>query len=158
VRKKKYLFLAIMILTGIITIQIAADDMHAEENPIPESHPIELLSSPICTECHVDESGVALKPIKTFNHSSDFIKRHRFYASQTDHLCRACHKTSFCTDCHAYKDELKPSLKYSDEPERWLPHRGDYLFQHRIDGRMDPASCFRCHGRQNNRRCKECHK
>jgi hypothetical protein len=27
----------------------------------------------------------------------------------------------------------------------------------RIDGRINPASCFPCHGRQNNERCKVCH-
>jgi len=128
------------------------------EKRIPESHPIELVEKPRCTECHTDDTGVALKPISTFIHSPDWYGRHRFYASQTSHLCNACHKASFCMDCHAYKDRLKPSEKYSGSTDRWLPHRGDYLFQHRIDGKIDPTSCFRCHGRQNNRACKRCHR
>jgi cytochrome c553 len=130
----------------------------ALERKVPDSHPIELTALPRCTECHTEDTGVALKPIATFNHSADFISGHRFYASQSSRLCNACHKVSFCTDCHAYKDELKPSDKYSGSPERWLPHRGDYLFQHRIDGRLDPTSCYRCHGTQNNRLCRQCHK
>lgn len=130
----------------------------AEELKIPKSHPVELLEAPRCTECHTDESGAALKPINAFNHSPDWYRSHRFPAAQSSGLCEACHRPSFCIDCHAYKEELKPSGKHPDSPERWLPHRGDYLFQHRIDGRIDPASCFKCHGRQNNRTCKRCHR
>jgi hypothetical protein len=29
---------------------------------------------------------------------------------------------------------------------------------HRIEGKLDPASCYRCHGRANNERCVACHK
>jgi hypothetical protein len=29
---------------------------------------------------------------------------------------------------------------------------------HRIDGKVDPASCYRCHGRTNNEKCIICHK
>jgi hypothetical protein len=39
-----------------------------------------------------------------------------------------------------------------------MPHRGDYITQHQIDGRINPAPCFRCHGRRNNERCAECHR
>jgi hypothetical protein len=39
-----------------------------------------------------------------------------------------------------------------------LPHRGDYLNQHMIDGRINPALCARCHGRTDNQRCRACHK
>lgn len=135
-----------------------SNGLFAEEKRIPESHPIELQEKPRCTECHTDDTGVALKPISSFIHGNDWIRIHRFYAAQTSQLCSACHRTSFCLDCHAYKDELKPSEKYSGSTERWMPHRGDYLFQHRIDGKIDPLSCFRCHGRQNNWVCKRCHK
>jgi len=92
------------------------------------------------------------------NHTSDFSTRHKFYAKQQKQVCDMCHTEAFCADCHANKEELKPSDKYKDSPERALPHRGDYLTQHKIDGRINPASCFPCHGRQNNERCKECHK
>jgi hypothetical protein len=151
---------SIILLAAFLMLLVAAspESISALERRIPDSHPIELTSAPRCTECHTEDTGVALKPIATFNHSADFISGHRFYASQSSRLCNACHKVSFCTDCHAYKDELKPSEKYSGSPERWLPHRGDYLFQHRIDGRLDPTSCYRCHGTQNNRLCRQCHK
>ncbi len=130
----------------------------AAEMKITGSHPIALTEKPRCTECHSADTEVGLKPIEVYNHQTDWIARHRFFASKTIQLCNACHKVSFCTDCHAYKEELKPSDKLSDSPDRWLPHRGDYLFQHRIDGRLDPTSCFRCHGRQNNAICRRCHR
>lgn len=157
--KKRFLISILILLGALISLHTASNDIWADER--------------ICTECHTDDTGTALKPKeelegkeiegiidlhKTFRHSSTFMEKHRTYASQSDRLCLACHKTSFCTDCHAYKDELKPSLKYSDRPDRSLPHRGDYIFQHRIDGKIDPTPCFRCHGRQNNKGCKVCHK
>jgi hypothetical protein len=150
-------FLCIMV--GMLTI----NNLHADEVSIPESHTYHLTDStitarPQCTECHTDDTGVALKPIGIFNHSSSFFTNHRFYASQNDKMCSACHRTSFCADCHANKEELKPSFKHTDAPERVFPHRGNYLFQHRIDARVDPTPCFRCHGRQNNRLCKGCHR
>ena len=36
-----------------------------------------------------------------------------------------------------------------DRPDRVLQHRGDYIVLHQIDGRLDPGSCFRCHGNKN---------
>jgi hypothetical protein len=114
-------------------------------------HPTEVPSPPICSDCHTDDRAA-------LNHTSDFSTRHKFYAAQKEQVCGVCHIESFCSDCHANKEELKPSDKYKDSPQLALPHRGDYLNQHKIDGRINPASCFPCHGRQNNERCKECHR
>ena len=148
----------VLIASVLISFGAVCGSLSAFERKLPASHPVELTEIPVCTECHSDDTGVALKPIAAFNHSADFIGNHRFYASQTSRLCNGCHKAAFCADCHAYKDELKPSEKYAGSPERWLPHRGDYLFQHRIDGRLDPTGCYRCHGTQNNRKCTKCHR
>jgi hypothetical protein len=123
----------------------------AQTNSIVAWHPVEVASPPICSDCHTD-GRTAL------NHTSDFGARHKFYATQNKQTCDVCHKESFCSDCHAHKEELKPSDKYKDSPEMALPHRGDYLNQHKIDGRINPASCFPCHGRQNNGRCSVCHR
>jgi len=123
----------------------------AQTASIAAWHPVEVPSQPMCSDCHTD-SRAAL------NHTSDYSTRHKFYAAQNRQTCGVCHKESFCADCHAHKEELKPSDKYKDSPERALPHRGDYLTQHKIDGRINPASCFPCHGRQNNERCQVCHR
>jgi hypothetical protein len=69
-----------------------------------------------------------------------------------------CHQTSFCNDCHATRVELKPSERHKTETYRRMPHRGNYLARHRIDGRVDPTSCFRCHGNPKTARtCSPCH-
>lgn len=114
-------------------------------------HPVELTAPPICSDCHTDWRA-------TLDHTLDFSSRHRFYAEQQSRACTLCHKESFCSDCHAHKEEIKPSDKYKDSPELTLPHRGDYLAQHQIDGRINPALCMKCHGRSNNERCVTCHK
>ncbi len=114
-------------------------------------HPMEVTAPPQCSDCHTDWRA-------SLNHTSDFAARHRFYAEQQSRTCSLCHKEAFCSDCHAHKEELKPSEKYTDSPERTLPHRGDYLNQHRIDGQINPASCMKCHGRSNNERCIACHR
>jgi len=122
---------------------------------LPTTHPEDVrktYSLPDCTECHTDSWA-------SLNHRApDFIAKHRFYATASRQACSSCHQESFCTDCHTRKDELKPSEKFSSDPQRNLPHRGDYLSQHKIDGRINPASCVKCHGRQNNVRCASCHK
>jgi hypothetical protein len=111
-----------------------------------------------CAECHEDQQKGTMKAFNAFSHTQSFVKNHRFYASSDDRLCATCHKSSFCSDCHTNKTELKPSSKYGNRPDRELPHRGSYLTLHKIEGKLDPASCYRCHGRANNGRCVACHK
>lgn len=115
-------------------------------------HPEEVQTAPLCSECH-DTWETA------YDHAGDFSRSHRFHASRDQKVCESCHRPSFCSDCHANKEELKPSDKRKDSPSwRDLPHRGDYLTRHRIDGKLNPASCFKCHGRRNDWRCRECHR
>lgn len=121
------------------------------QTSIALKHPVEVEGMPRCSDCHTDGRSA-------LDHGPDFGTRHRFFAAQQSMTCTICHVQSFCSDCHANKEELKPSDKYRDAPERFLPHQGDYLNQHKIDGKINPASCFPCHGRQNNERCKTCHR
>ena len=118
---------------------------------IAAKHPVELQTKPLCSDCHTDSRA-------SLDHRSDYIERHKFFASQQRQTCGLCHTESFCSDCHANKEEIKPSDKFKYSPERSMPHPGDYLNQHKIDGRINPASCFPCHGRANNERCKVCHR
>jgi len=113
-------------------------------------HPVEVDKPPLCSECHV-------KGYSSQDHLPDFSARHGVLARQQAFTCTICHAESFCADCHAHKEEIKPSDKYLDNPGRTAPHPGDYLTQHKIDGRIRPATCFPCHGRQNNARCRTCH-
>jgi hypothetical protein len=114
---------------------------------------------PTCTECHgTDRVASTQKTFASFNHTPAFIADHKFQANQDPNTCAACHATSFCADCHGGKTAMLPSTKLGDRPDRMSPHRGDYLTLHRIDGRVDPTSCYECHGRANNDKCTACHK
>ncbi|UCG39599.1 MAG: cytochrome C [bacterium] len=124
----------------------------------PARHPEELdRTQTDCLECHDDDLTATLKPYGTFRHSTAFLLRHGSYASQGEDLCAACHGASSCMECHATEEEIRPSVRIGNRPDRQLPHRGDYIVQHRIDGRVDPGSCIRCHGNRNDGTCAPCH-
>jgi hypothetical protein len=141
----KYVFLTALALAAAVLASCA----HTQN--MVAKHPVDVAAPAMCSDCHTDYRAA-------MNHTADYGTRHKYYAIQSKQACDICHKESFCSDCHAHKDELMPSQKYGDSPERTLPHRGDYLSQHKIDGMINPASCFPCHGRQNNERCLACHR
>ena len=137
----------LMLLSALSVIIYAC----AGTQSIAVKHPVEVTGLPVCSECHTDYRAA-------MNHTDDFYTRHKLHAAQGKGKCLVCHKESFCSDCHANIEELKPSDKYKDSPQLLLPHRGDYVNQHKIDGRINPAKCFTCHGRSNNERCKVCNR
>ena len=138
-----------LLLLPVLVLTLYALDGTAET---AMKHPVEVEAPALCSPCHQDWRAA-------MDHTAELGKiRHKFMAAQNKESCGVCHVESFCSDCHAHKEFLKPSDKYKDSPERDLPHRGDYLNQHKIDGRINPASCMKCHGRQNNERCKTCHR
>jgi hypothetical protein len=145
---------------GAVLIALFVGCSAVSQTPsVPPKHPEELPAGRVdCLECHSDVSTGALKPYGTLRHSRVFIDSHGTYARQGQNLCSACHAPVFCQTCHARKDEMKPNVKMGDRPDRMAPHRGDYLVTHRIDGRLDPGSCFRCHGNKSNAQCRQCHK
>ena len=141
--------LLLLLLLPVLVLALYAPAATAES---AMKHPTEVEVPALCSTCHQDWRGA-------LDHTAEFGKfRHRFMAQQYGDSCKVCHVESFCSDCHAHREFLKPSDKFKDSPERDLPHRGDYINQHKIDGRVDPTSCMKCHGRQNNERCKTCHK
>jgi hypothetical protein len=126
---------------------------------VPPKHPEELPTGRVnCLECHENVSTGAMKPYATFRHSQVFISSHGIYARQGQNLCASCHAPAFCQACHAGKEEIKPNVKMGDRPDRVSPHRGDYTVTHRMDARLDPGSCFRCHGNKNDAKCRQCHR
>lgn len=125
---------------------------------MPLVHPPEALGAgnPRCTECH--KEGEKDFPYRRYDHTALFVTAHRMDAYQSEQVCDMCHSTSFCNDCHVTRSELKPPVKNPTAPARRLPHRGDFLARHRIDGRIDPTSCFRCHGSpKSSKLCVPCH-
>lgn len=149
--------LSILTLLAILLLVAACAGLQSSFT-LPARHPdaAELTVSPtVCTDCH--EGGQEL-PYERYVHTADWGMNHRAQAYQGEAVCAMCHQTSFCNDCHATRVELKPSLKNQSETFRSSPHRGDYLSRHRIDGRLDPTSCFRCHGNPKSAKtCVGCH-
>ena len=145
-------------LTGLILGLAACAQMSAIP-VVPAYHPESLAAGQqvSCSECHEDQQKGTMKPFSAFNHSVSFVKNHRFYAASDDRLCATCHKGSFCNDCHTNQVEMKPSTRYGYRPDREMPHRGNFMTLHKIEGKLDPAGCYRCHGRSNNERCVACH-
>ncbi len=126
---------------------------------LPARHPAEAElppGPPSCTDCH--EARSEELAFERYNHTPYFMDNHRQQAYQSEQLCSICHQSSFCNNCHAVRVELKPSIRNQTDNDRRMPHRGDYLSRHRIDGRIDPTSCFRCHGNpKTSRTCVACH-
>lgn len=117
-------------------------------------HPVDLgKKKPICTDCH-DESPREDLVIRRYNHTLYFADNHRLAARRNPQVCNMCHQQKMCNDCHGMELELKPSERDRTGSYKRTPHRGDYLSRHRIEGRLDPGSCYRCHG--NPRRAKTC--
>jgi hypothetical protein len=136
----------------MLLLMLSGTYVYAKTASIVKKHPVEVTSMPNCRDCHTDKW-------QAFNHQAPtFFEKHRYYAQDQRLACAACHKDSYCSDCHAHREEIKPSDKYAGSPTRNLPHRGDFLSQHMIDGQINPASCAKCHGRQNNEGCKVCHR
>jgi hypothetical protein len=153
---RKILFL-MAVLSGIVLVS-ACSHMFAGDS-LPAYHPEALGEGRVaCSECHEDQVKGILKPYAAFSHTPLFVKSHRYYVGQDNRLCATCHAQSFCADCHANEVEIKPSLKFGDRPDRELVHRGDFLTRHKIEGKVDPTGCYRCHGRSNNEKCIVCHK
>lgn len=110
----------------------------------------------LCLDCH-DETDESF-PFRRFVHTPLFSDDHRLVAYQSRKVCSMCHQPDTCDACHGVGIELKPSRRDPTGTYRRTPHRGDYLSRHRIDGRMDPVSCRRCHGNPKSAgTCKPCH-
>jgi len=149
--------LTLLTLAGLFALSACAQ-MKALPN-LPATHPEALAAGPVsCSECHEDQQQGTMKAFAAFDHSQIFIKNHRLFAASDDSLCASCHKVSFCADCHTQKADIKPATKNGHRPDRMMPHRGDFLTLHKIEGKLDPASCYRCHGRANNEQCVACHR
>ena len=124
------------------------------------THPQELPQGrPNCTDCHgTDRVKSTQKTFASFNHTPEFVANHKFAVNQDAGTCAVCHAPSFCADCHAGKTAMLPSTKQANRPDMMSPHRTNYMALHRIEGKIDPTSCYECHGRANNAKCTACHK
>jgi len=150
-----------MALASVLALIFATACMLVStETSFTAQHPMELgIGRPDCLSCHADEPMTGhVRSYAEFNHTNDFIRAHGPQAAQYNNVCASCHSSSFCADCHTDKTVLRPALKYGNRPDIVSPYRGDYMTMHRIEGKMDPTACYKCHGRANNDRCRACHR
>ena len=153
---RRFALLALALTLGVLT----ACALVSPEASFAPVHPQALEAGrPTCSECHGTEAVKSTqKTFAAFDHTAAFVKNHKFQATQDSATCAACHAQAFCSDCHGGKVALLPSVKLANRPDRDMPHRGNYLTLHRIDGKIDPTGCYKCHGRANNEKCSACHK
>lgn len=146
-------------LPAAITLVIAlfaAQALFAGAYSIPLKHPEDVGRERTCTECH--DTADELFPYEKFNHSPYFGDTHGRVARGSKRVCSMCHKDNYCSDCHGVRVELKPSIKRHTDPRFQSPHRGDYISRHRIDGKINPTACVRCHGTPKTAKtCNRCH-
>ena len=153
---KKFALLAVALGLGVLT----ACALVSPDASFARTHPQELTTGrPTCSECHGTERVKSTtKTFASFDHTPTFVKNHKFQANQDAGTCASCHAQSFCSDCHGGKTAMTASTKLGNRPDRESPHRTGYLTMHRIDGKIDPTGCYKCHGRANNEKCTACHK
>ncbi len=153
---KKHVFTILVLLAALLLVAACAGLKSGTTFPAKHPSAADLGEEPKnCIECH---EGATEIPFQRYVHDADWGRNHRMAAYQGEAICSMCHQTSFCNDCHATQVEMKPSEKNDTETYRSMPHRGDYLSRHRIDGRIDPTSCIRCHGNPKaSETCVRCH-
>lgn len=147
------------LITGMVALLVGGllvPGAWLQASQLPLQHPEEEGELGRCSECHDTESGEF--PFRRFEHTPLFGDNHRFAANGSRYVCEMCHQPSYCSDCHGVGAGLKPSIKNHGDVRRLMPHRGDYRTRHRIEGRLNPFKCYRCHGRPNSSKtCRPCH-
>jgi hypothetical protein len=145
-----------LVIIALALLMAAVQTGWPDGYSIPLRHPDEEKDLRTCTDCH-DRSDTSFA-YQRFNHTPGFGEKHHRLARTGQSVCEMCHRPSDCTACHGVGVELKPSLRHHGDTRGYRPHRGDYLTRHRIDGRIDPTKCFRCHGAPKTARtCVRCH-
>lgn len=151
---------AVLASVALLSLFIVACSSLRTGYMVPATHPplFEMGERRVyCVRCHGYEKDRI--DFEKFNHTPYFTDNHRVTGSQDQRVCAMCHATSFCNTCHITPSaDLKPSARYPTETYRRFQHRGDYLSRHMVEGRIDPSSCFRCHGNPRSARtCAPCH-
>ena len=152
--RRDHIILVLLMLTSFV---VGCAAIKSASDSIPRQHEEDVINMPDCLECHEADEAVGNRPFSTFTHNASFMSRHGKLVGEWQSICESCHKPKFCADCHGVKEEIVPARKLGNRPDRNSPHRGDYLSKHKIEGRLEQAKCFKCHGRRNNRTCKRCH-
>jgi hypothetical protein len=108
-----------------------------------------------CNGCHVELRRLGERPLSTFSHAGDFVRQHGRAARASAASCAECHEQTFCADCHEKTVGLRVEIKFPEKVLSSFIHRNDFVSQHTVEAKADPAGCRRCHG---NSFCDDCHR
>jgi hypothetical protein len=147
-----------IVFGAVLLVALIAGCSAISKSPsVPPKHPEELAgwTQVDCLECHSDLSTGDETYASFGTHD---VRRITACTANRDRTSASRATARPSARCHARKEELKPSTRMGDRPDLALPHRGDYIVQHQLEGRMDPGSCFRCHGNKNDAKCRACHR
>lgn len=114
----------------------------------------EELTSAKCGTCHTDLQRFALRPITTYSHQGDYVRRHVQDARAQGAACATCHEQSFCAECHAKTVPALPVVFNAERVDRPFIHGRDYLTRHSADAQGAAPVCAQCHGTSF---CESCH-
>lgn len=147
-------------LLGLALGLLGACALLSPEASFAATHPDRLgPGRPMCSTCHGEEAlAGARKAYSAFDHTPAFLSGHGKSAGLDAQTCATCHGQSFCADCHSGKTMVPPAVLLGNRPDRDRPHPAAYLSLHSVEGKLDPARCYTCHGRANNQRCGACHR
>ena len=110
------------------------------------------LGALVATEAQTQLSQ--LLPRTFLRHGQGWQQTHGVQARQQSQVCQQCHTQQQCDDCHDVSQDMTLAERKPDEVFRNLVHRGDWITQHPIEARSQPAKCMRCHTVNT---CDSCH-
>jgi len=152
----RYLVISLAIILMSLIVFSGCSSMDQTES-MSERHEMGMEGLSRCLNCHETDTSETIM-YERYSHTKYFIEKHKSPARRNPEICALCHRESSCNDCHATQIELKPSIKYQTKTYSPMMHRGDYLTRHKLDARINPAPCFRCHGNpKSSRTCVRCH-
>jgi hypothetical protein len=116
-----------------------------------------------CSDCHQKtvatkiEDKLFERVERDFIHRNDFLGRHSVEAAADAPLCRRCHGSSFCEDCHRQQNLAGAGTNLRDpHPPGWS-WPGSAQF-HGVAARRDISQCAACHDQGARSICVDCHK
>lgn len=131
---------------------------HQEEARIRPQDCFRCHDQTACGDCHnqLEELKPSLKFPESierhFVHRGDYVTRHVIDARADQTSCKACHGTTFCSDCHA-----RYGLTHGS-PSPASPHPAGWDTGHGRSARRDIVQCAGCHEQGARTNCIICHR
>lgn len=116
-----------------------------------------------CSDCHEKTVSVKIEDKnfervdQHFIHRNDFLGRHSVEAQADPVMCRRCHGSSFCENCHRAQNLTSTATNPRDPHPAGWSWPGSAQF-HGVEARRDINQCASCHDQGARSICVDCHK